>query len=98
MWQILPVPAAPSNQPVAFVWLAGLGCNLGDNRFTLFANGKEAARFTTASRESWEVAGPPGTRLKFHTIMVDRNHDRFGIMELVLPHRCSSRAKPLSSV
>ena len=95
VWQTEAVPTTQGSRAVTFVWLAGLGSNLGENRFVLSANGKEVAAFTTASRESWEVSGSGGARLKFQTVMVDRNHDRFGFMQLELPSGTFEPGKPV---
>jgi alpha-mannosidase len=85
IWKTESVPEALRDRPFAFIWLAGLGCNYGDHKFLLFANGKEVVQFTTSPRETWEVIGTGGARLSFQTVMVDRNGDRFGFMRLQLP-------------
>ena len=89
------VPASPATGPVTFIWLAGLGSNLGERQFTLAVNGKDVATFTTSSRESWEVAGAGGARLTFQTMMVDRHRDRFGFMRLSLPPEMVTPGKPV---
>ncbi|MCC6396151.1 MAG: glycosyl hydrolase family 38 [Bacteroidetes bacterium] len=94
-WRSETVPAGHGARPIAFVWLAGVGCNLGENRFTLFANGNEVASFTTSSRDSWEVQGPGGTRLSFQTVMIDRHKDRFGFMQLLLPPGTFEPGRPV---
>jgi hypothetical protein len=77
------------------MWLAGLGSNLGECRFTLAADGKDIATFTTSSRETWEVTGAGGVRLMFKTMMVDRHRDRFGFMRLTLPPGMVNPGKPV---
>ena len=95
-WETDTVPAAIGNDTVAFVWLAGLGSNIGEKRFTLSVNGREAATFTTSSLETWQAAGPGGIRLVFQTVMVDRNKDRFGFMRLSLPPGVAAPGKPVA--
>jgi len=73
VWETEPAPASPAAGPVTFIWLAGLGSNLGERQFTLAVSGKDVATFTTSSRESWEVAGAGGARLTFQTMLVDRH-------------------------
>ena len=94
-WETEPAPASAAKGPVTFIWLAGLGSNLGERQFTLSADGKDVATFTTSSRESWEVSGPHGARLSFQTMMVDRHRDRFGFMRLSLPEDMLTPAKPV---
>jgi alpha-mannosidase len=94
-WETDIVPAANAKDTVAFVWLAGLGSNIGEKKFTLSANGKEVGTFTTSSRDSWEVTGPDGIRLLFQTVMVDRNKDRFGFMRLSFPPGKTAPGKPV---
>ncbi len=88
-------PAVEGEGPLTFVWLAGLGSNLGEKRFTLAADGSEILSLTTAPSDSWEIAGSRGTRLAYRTLMVDRNHDRFGLMSLTLPRELIQPGKPV---
>ena len=95
VWETEPAPAAPAAGPVTFIWLAGLGSNLGERQFTLAVSGKDVATFTTSARESWEVAGAGGARLTFQTMLVDRHRDRFGFMRLSLPPEMVTPGKPV---
>src|SRR5512140_73781 len=95
VWQTAAVPASQGNDPATFVWLAGLGTNLGEQRFTLSVNGRDSVTFTTTDKASWEVSSPGSARLTFRTVMVDRNNDRFGFMSLVLPPRLVEPGKPV---
>jgi alpha-mannosidase len=94
-WETDAVPATPGKDTVAFVWLAGLGSNIGEKRFSISADAKEVATFTTSSHDSWEIAGTDGIRLMFQTVMVDRNRDRFGFMRLSLPSGKVTPGKPV---
>jgi alpha-mannosidase len=85
VWETDPAPPRTGKDTLSFVWLAGLGCNIGEKRFTLSADGTDVATFTTSSRDSWEITGPEGIRLTYQTVMVDRNRDRFGFMRLSFP-------------
>lgn len=80
---------------VTFIWLAGFGCNIGSQTFTLAVNGKDAASFTTAPTEGWKINGAGGTRLEFTLVLVDRNKDRFGLMRLTLPAGTYEPGKPV---
>jgi alpha-mannosidase len=91
VWKTMP---APDKVPT-FIWLAGFGCNLGESRFTLSVNGKETASFTTAPKDAWEVTGTGGARLQFTCVLVDRNKDRFGLMQLTLPDGMYEPGKPV---
>ena len=96
IWETDPVPATSPKGTAAFLWLAGLGANLGEKRFTLAVDGKEAVTFTTSSRDSWRVAGKHGASLDFHSVLVDRNHDLFGFMRLTLPETLVQAGKPVT--
>ena len=91
VWKTGPAPAGG----VTFIWLAGFGCNLGSQTFTLAVNGKDAANFTTAPTEGWHTDGPGGIRLEFSLVLVDRNKDRFGLMRLTLPAGSYEPGKPV---
>lgn len=80
-WKTAPAPAGG----VTFIWLAGLGCNLGSHSFTLAVNGRDAMTFTTAATEGWQINGAGDSRLEFTLVLTDRNKDRFGLMRLTLP-------------
>jgi len=91
VWRTEPAPAGG----VTFVWLTGLGCNLGSHAFALAVNGREAASFTTSPTDGWVVEGTAGVRLQFTLVMVDRNKDRFGLMRLTLPAGTYEPGKPV---
>ena len=86
-WETAPVERGP----VRLVWLAGLGCNLGERRFDLSIEGEPVLSFTSADRESWTIRSDDGCVLAFQTDLVDRHQDRFGLMSLTLP---ASRVRP----
>ena len=94
-WETQAVPEA-AKDTVAFIWLAGLGSNIGEKQFRLSVNGKDVATFTTSSRDFWEVAGAGGIFLQFQTIMVDRAGDHFGFMRLSLPPGMATPGKPVA--
>jgi alpha-mannosidase len=90
-WKTAPAPAGGAT----FIWLAGFGCNLGTNTFTLTVNGKNTAGFTTAPSDQWTVDGTGGMRLAFNCVLVDRNGDRFGLMRLTLPAGAYEQGAPV---
>jgi hypothetical protein len=57
VWETEPVPLSRQTGSVTFVWLAGLGCNLGEKRFILTANRTEVVTFTSSFRDAWEERG-----------------------------------------
>ena len=94
-WETEAAAAEAATQPTTFLWLAGLGSNLGEKRFTIAADGNDVATFATSSLDSWEVAGQQGAHLAFQTVMVDRNRDHFGFMRLSLPAGMVQPGKPV---
>jgi alpha-mannosidase len=94
-WETEAVPMEAAKDSITFIWLAGLGSNLGEKRFTLFVNGIEGTSFMTSSRDSWEIRGTNDMRLSFQTVMVDAHKDRFGFMRLMLPPGLAVPGKPV---
>lgn len=95
-WLTEDVTVPRAAQSVSVIWLAGLGCNIGEEQFTLSANGADVVVFPTADRDSWEQSGPSGARLTFRTLMIDRSRDRFGFLRLTLPAAMVIPGKPLT--
>ena len=84
-WETAVVPADLTAETVTFVWLAGLGCNLGEARMDLAVNGLEGISFWVNAVKNWEVTGPQGLRLSYRHIMFDGSRDQFGYMLLEVP-------------
>lgn len=95
-WESAPVTVEPGQKEVALIWLAGLGCNLGEKRFTLSVNGRQQLVFTTSFESEWTVAGDHNSRLVFRTLSVDRYGDHFGFMQLYLSAQELKSGEPLT--
>jgi len=95
-WQTEMVHAVHNARAVTFVWLAGLGCTLGQKQFVLSVNGKATVSFTTSNQDSWEAAGGRGALLAFQTVMIDRRGDRFGFLKLSLPESLATPGAPVA--
>ncbi|MEG8945655.1 glycoside hydrolase family 38 C-terminal domain-containing protein [Rosettibacter firmus] len=67
---------------ITFIWLSGLGCNLGEQPFTLYLNDDSLLTFFSWDKELWTVTGKYKSQLSFRSLMVDKSNDRFGIMQL----------------
>lgn len=79
------LPSATTDDPVTFVWMAGLMAQRPSKRFDLFVDGRKAVSFETSTRRSWSVSGEAGMRLEFTAVMEDVNTDLFGFMRLTVP-------------
>jgi hypothetical protein len=84
-WESDPLVEPAGHERIRLVWLAGLGCNLGEKRFQLAINGRPALEFSNRDAESWQARGNGGELLSFAGISRDRYQDRFGLMTLDLP-------------
>ena len=84
-WRSEPLILPAGTRRVRLVWLAGLGCNLGEYSFTLALADRPLAEFTTKDEAEWQIQGAGGAILAFRTIGSDRHRDRFGLMTLDLP-------------
>lgn len=94
-WRSEPVTFPAGAGRVRLVWLAGLGCNLGDYGFTLALGERALIEFTTRDEEEWQIRGAGGEILGFRTINRDRHKDRFGLMTLDLPAAGLREGEPL---
>jgi len=97
-WLTDTVPAAPGNDTVTFVWIAGLAGSKGLHAFDFAVGGRH--RFTFSSiRDStvrdWSVSDSAGGRLAFRTTLVDQFQDVFGYMTLRLPRSQVASGRPL---
>ncbi|MEG8989501.1 glycoside hydrolase family 38 C-terminal domain-containing protein [Ignavibacteria bacterium 4148-Me] len=93
-WQTDFIPETSSGDLV-FVWLSGLGCNLGEQPFTLYLNNDSLLTFYSWDKDNWSVSGVNNSQLTFNGIMVDKSGDRFGIMELKIDR---GNIKPKSQI
>ena len=87
-WETDPVPPGPPDEPVTFLWHAGMASGYGAHRFTLAVNGSPCVSFTsgrtTADRE-WTITGSGGCALTFKATRTGTFDELFGFMWLTLP-------------
>ncbi len=106
-------PQCPVNgpdDPVSFLWLAGLATGKGAHSFTLTAGGLREGpaifTFRTDGVRAWEVTGETGAcegettgddgvRLAFTTAFADQFDELFGIMSLTVPAAATVPGHPL---
>ena len=95
-WESAPLPAAPAQATVRLVWLAGLGCNIGEKGFRLLVDGAPVLAFTSRNAATWQQRGEGEIVLTFKGMSMDRHHDRFGLMTLDLPAGRYPSGRPLT--
>ncbi len=94
-WKTEAVPENLGQKDVVFLWLAGMGSNLGNAKMILTVNDTEDLDFYTSSKDSWEVTSPGGVRLNFVADGVDGAGDLFGFMFLRVPQEMLQKGKPI---
>jgi len=95
-WETAPVSFKENNEFVKFIWVAGIGCNLGINNFDFFIDDKQTFTFLSTDKEEWEVTSDNGKKLAFESVMIDGAGDRFGLMTLYLPTKELVEGKSLN--
>lgn len=86
-WETEPAPSEVPADTVKFIWLAGLGCNIGMEPFDLYLNDTFLLTFQTYDEKVWKVSGAEGSELSFKTSMIDMAKDRFGAAVLSVPKK-----------
>lgn len=84
-WETDVIPQELSGNYATFVWIAALGSGPGSARMDVDVNGLKHFSFFTDSRPQWNVNGPNGSSLSFHSIMVDQHGDHHGYMVMRIP-------------
>ncbi len=95
-WKTEPVPENFKQKEAIFLWLSGLGSNLGNGKMIMTVNGTEELEFYTSRKERWEVKSPGGVSLTFVTNAVDGAGDLFGFMFLRVPAKLIQKGKPVT--
>ncbi len=95
-WKTEPVPKKYKQKEVVFLWLAGLGSNLGNAKMIMNVNGIEELEFYTSRKEKWEVNSTGGVSLRFVTNAVDGAGDLFGFMFLRVPVKLLKKGEPVT--
>ncbi len=96
VWTTETVPQDFRKKEAVFVWLAGIGSNLGNVKMVMEIDGQEKLSFYTARKEQWEVRSTGGIRLSFVNKTIDGAGDLFGFMFLHVPGKFLTPGKPLS--
>ena len=84
-WETQTIPENFSGKYVTFVWLAGLGSNLGEKEFRLFFNNEHLLSFSSSAKLEWRIKGKNKTKLNFKAIKKDAAKDLFGYMFFTVP-------------
>ena len=93
-WETQLIPESYSGKYVTFVWLAGLGSNLGEKEFKLFLNQNHLLSFTSSSKSEWTIKGKKKTTFNFKSVKKDAANDLFGYMFLTVPTSMLKINKP----
>ena len=93
-WKTEPVPGNYTQKEAVFLWLAGLGSNLGNAKMIMTLNGIEELAFYTSRKEDWEVKSTGGVTLSFVANAVDGAGDLFGFMFLRVPMKMLKKGEP----
>ncbi len=94
-WETDAINLKADSENVKIIWLAGLGCNLGQKAFDLYLNDAYLLTFRSYDRDKWIVTGESGTELSFMTTMIDNARDRFGPATLSVPKTYLKDGQPL---
>lgn len=95
IWKTQKIPASQKGDYVTFVWVAGMGVNLGNARMDLNVDGMTTLPFYTSRKKSWKVE-KDGFRLLYHTTLVDGCGDLFGFMYLQIPRNRVKKGQSLT--
>ncbi len=95
LWKTEPVPEDYREKEAVFVWLAGMGCTMGNVKMTLGINDKYKLPFFTTRKEKWEVSERNGISLSYVNNMTDGVGDNFGFMFLKIPFKLLTPGKPV---
>lgn len=94
-WETEAVPAGIKTSYATFVWIAALGSSPGRATMHLAVDGEPWFSFFTDGKPHWEYTHANGSKLSFHSIMVDQYGDHHGYMVLRLPAALAKPGKPL---
>ena len=101
-WEGAPAGEEAPDEPVTWIWHAGLASGYGAHRFTLSLNGTPVAMFTSgrdASDREWAVENSAaGTTLAFRTTRVGTFNELFGFMMLTAPRALAGAGAPRFAV
>ena len=95
IWKTEPVPEDYCEKEAVFVWLAGMGCTMGNVKMTMEINDKYKLPFYTTRKEKWEVSEKNGIFLSYVNNMTDGVGDSFGFMFLRILFKLLTPGKPV---
>ena len=84
-WTTAPVPKDITGKTVTFVWMAGIGANLGDGTFDVLVNGQKRFEIHSRDAATWVVDGDDGASIRFDSLYKDPSRDYFGYIRLQAP-------------
>jgi len=94
-WTTSTIPRKWTGASATFLWVAGIGSNLGNETFHLTINDKHRLVFTTPMDAHWRVEGEDDIRLAFTSVESNQNHALFGYMSLTVSARWVVPGEPL---
>lgn len=94
-WETQPFPAGDGDSAITYIWLCGLGVNLGEKEFILTTNNSYPLKFRSSKKYTWTSANPEGLRLDFTAVTSDAHSDLFGYMFLHAPRNMFPMGQPL---
>jgi alpha-mannosidase len=94
-WETGAVPSGIMKKYATFIWVAAIGSSPGRARMDLKTDGNLDFSFYTDGLADWEIPGPEGSSLSFHSIMVDQHGDNHGYMVLRTTVNKLTEGKPV---
>lgn len=85
VWQTAALPNGWRATSATFVWVCGLGSNLGEGQFELRLNRRRVLVFATPKQPAWEMPGEGGATLAFTAVFQNHHRAHFGYMTLTVP-------------
>ncbi len=83
-----------TSDAVTYIWLAGLGANLGLAHFDLCLNGEKILTFSN-EKPAFRITNHDSIQLSFQTTYVDEAQDYFGVMAVTFPKNYLSAAQEM---
>ncbi len=94
-WETQSLPSGLTDSIITYVWLCGLGVNLGEKEFTLTVNSSHLLTFRSSNKAEWTSVSTDGVRLDFRVVTADVHNDLFGYMLLHVPRKMLKSREPL---
>ena len=93
-WQTALLPANRKGRSATFLWVCGIGANLGNEWFELTVNQTHRLRFSTPADTHWRISTPDGASLEFVALERNRNGALFGYSRLTIPGAWLEAGRP----